>query len=316
MTKLSPGERRVRTIRTRGGNRKHRALRLDAGSFSWASENVARKVRILDVVYNPANAEFVRTKTLTKNAIVTIDAVPFNNWYFRHYGVKLTPAGSSKESGKGSKKGRRPELNKADQKRAELKRAEQRKSDQKKAEQKKADQKKAVLKKESEKKKEEKKDKPKAEGEKAKPDQKDKKESEKKKDAGKKDSEKKTKEVAKKDSAKKEVAKKASKDKEASKNEKGAKEDKTDSKKKITKSKDSHKKKQKKPLRVKKWKKRAAKKGTLDPNLQAQFESGLGRLFACIASQPGQVGRADGYILEGEELEFYIKKMEKKKKKK
>jgi len=39
-----------------------------------------------------------------------------------------------------------------------------------------------------------------------------------------------------------------------------------------------------------------------------------GRVFACITSRPGQSGRADGYILEGKELEFYIKRMEKKKK--
>ena len=39
------------------------------------------------------------------------------------------------------------------------------------------------------------------------------------------------------------------------------------------------------------------------------------RLYAVIASRPGQVGRADGYILEGTELEFYLKKMDKKKKK-
>ena len=37
-----------------------------------------------------------------------------------------------------------------------------------------------------------------------------------------------------------------------------------------------------------------------------------GRLYACITSRPGQTGRADGYLLEGKELEFYIKKMEKK----
>jgi len=37
-----------------------------------------------------------------------------------------------------------------------------------------------------------------------------------------------------------------------------------------------------------------------------------GRLYACITSRPGQSGRADGYLLEGKELEFYIKKMEKK----
>lgn len=50
----------------------------------------------------------------------------------------------------------------------------------------------------------------------------------------------------------------------------------------------------------------------IDPNVVEQFTAG--RLLACIASRPGQSGRADGYILEGKELEFYIKKMEKKKK--
>lgn len=49
----------------------------------------------------------------------------------------------------------------------------------------------------------------------------------------------------------------------------------------------------------------------LDSHLEDQFASG--RLLACIASRPGQCGRADGYILEGKELEFYQKKIQKKK---
>jgi len=49
----------------------------------------------------------------------------------------------------------------------------------------------------------------------------------------------------------------------------------------------------------------------LDPALEEQFVSG--RLLACIASRPGQSGRCDGYILEGKELEFYSKKLSKKK---
>jgi len=36
-------------------------------------------------------------------------------------------------------------------------------------------------------------------------------------------------------------------------------------------------------------------------------------LLACISSRPGQCGRADGYVLEGKELEFYQRKMQKKK---
>jgi len=37
--------------------------------------------------------------------------------------------------------------------------------------------------------------------------------------------------------------------------------------------------------------------------------------FACISSRPGQCGRADGYILEGEELAFYKRQLAQKKSK-
>lgn len=52
----------------------------------------------------------------------------------------------------------------------------------------------------------------------------------------------------------------------------------------------------------------------LDPHLEEQFHAG--KLYASISSRPGQSGRADGYILEGKELEFYLKKLQKKKEKK
>ncbi|XP_077227757.1 small ribosomal subunit protein eS8-like isoform X3 [Tasmannia lanceolata] len=68
-TKLS-SNKTVRRIRTRGGNAKWRALRLDTGNYSWGSEAVTRKTRILDVVYNASNNELVRTQTLVKSAIV------------------------------------------------------------------------------------------------------------------------------------------------------------------------------------------------------------------------------------------------------
>ena len=50
----------------------------------------------------------------------------------------------------------------------------------------------------------------------------------------------------------------------------------------------------------------------IDPNVNSQFDTG--RLFACISSRPGQCGRCDGFILEGKELEFYVKRMARKKK--
>ena len=58
---LQLGSSRVHKVRTRGGNFKQRALRLDTGNFAWASEGVARKTRIADVVYNASNNELVRT---------------------------------------------------------------------------------------------------------------------------------------------------------------------------------------------------------------------------------------------------------------
>ena len=48
---------------------------------------------------------------------------------------------------------------------------------------------------------------------------------------------------------------------------------------------------------------RFAARGKVEPALERQFEAS--RLYAVIASRPGQSGRCDGYILEGEELAFY-----------
>ncbi|EYU33690.1 hypothetical protein ABFS82_08G170700 [Erythranthe guttata] len=88
-TKLS-SNKTVRRVRVRGGNVKWRALRLDTGNFSWGSEAVTRKTRILDVVYNASNNELVRTKTLVKSAIIQVDAAPFKQWYLQHYGVDIS----------------------------------------------------------------------------------------------------------------------------------------------------------------------------------------------------------------------------------
>merc|ERR1712226_1272373 len=132
-------------------------------------------VRILDVVYNATSNELVRTKTLTKNTIVQIDAQPFKQWYLKKYGVEL---GKKKVSGA----------------------------------------------------------------------------------------------------------------KEIKKEEGDVK---------------------KSPHVVAKLAARAAKQ-KLDSALEDQFQGG--RLLAAIASRPGQCGRCDGYVLEGEELHFYKRKLEKKKK--
>ncbi|VAH31551.1 unnamed protein product [Triticum turgidum subsp. durum] len=168
-TKLS-SNKTVRRVRVRGGNVKWRALRLDTGNFSWGSEAVTRKTRLLDVVYNSSNNELVRTQTLVKNAIVQVDAAPFKQWYLTHYGVEI-----------GRKK-------------------------------------KAAA------------------------------------------------------AATEEAKKSNNVQRKLEKRQQGR---------------------------------------TLDSHIEEQFSGG--RLLACISSRPGQCGRADGYILEGKELEFYMRKLQKKK---
>ncbi|TYH30435.1 hypothetical protein ES288_A01G095100v1 [Gossypium darwinii] len=166
-TKLS-SNKTVRRIRVRGGNVKWRALRLDTGNYSWGSEAVTRKTRILDVVYNASNNELLML-------------LPFKQWYLQHYGVDLgrkkkTPAAATKKEGE--------------------------------------------------------------EGE--------------------------------------TVAEEAKKSNHV----------------------------------LRKLEKRQQNR-KLDPHIEDQFSSG--RLLACISSRPGQCGRADGYILEGKELEFYMKKIQRRK---
>merc|ERR1712178_637494 len=83
MTKLM--EKRIRLIRTRGGNVKHRALRLNMGNFNWGSHQITKKTKIINVVYNPVSNELVRTNTLTKGTICYIDATPFVKYVHSHY---------------------------------------------------------------------------------------------------------------------------------------------------------------------------------------------------------------------------------------
>ena len=54
--------KRIHAIRTRGGNTKYRALRLRLvhGNFTWASENVTIKTRLIGVMRNPRFATPLR----------------------------------------------------------------------------------------------------------------------------------------------------------------------------------------------------------------------------------------------------------------
>ncbi|OIT36816.1 40s ribosomal protein s8 [Nicotiana attenuata] len=177
-TKLVPNAKTVRRIRVRGGNVKWRALRLDTGNYSWGSEAITRKTRLLDVVYNASNNELVRTQTLVKSAIVQVDAAPFKQWYLQHYGVDI---GRKKKTAASKKEVEEAEAVPEEKKSNHVQRKLQKRQQDRK----------------------------------------------------------------------------------------------------------------------------------IDPHIEEQFASG--RLLAAISSRPGQCGRADGYILEGKELEFYMKKLQKKK---
>ncbi|KRH92202.1 40S ribosomal protein S8 [Pseudoloma neurophilia] len=75
-TKIGPVK--IKSVRTRGGNLKRRALRSNIGSFSIKSKNETKQCNILQVMYHPTNNELMRTNTLTKSAIVKIDTTPFS----------------------------------------------------------------------------------------------------------------------------------------------------------------------------------------------------------------------------------------------
>ncbi len=93
-TKL--GARKLIYVKGRGGNFKARALRTDVGNFTWASQAMHKKTRVIDVLYNATNRELVKTKTLVKNTIVSIDANPFKAYFLQHFGVEL---GKKKDDG-------------------------------------------------------------------------------------------------------------------------------------------------------------------------------------------------------------------------
>jgi len=193
MTKLAT-PKRIRVVRCKNGFLKYRALRLDVGNFSWPSEGVTRKTRLLDVVYNASNNELERTKTLVKNSIVQIDGTPFKQWFENNYGMIIgrKKGGPIRKEDEGKESGATPAAAAAAAASASGAAA-------------------SVA----------------AEGDKKK--------------------------------------------------------------------------------KEKKTKEKAHKTVTLDPKLDEQFSAG--RLYACVSSRPGQCGRCDGYILEGKELEFYVRKM-------
>jgi len=64
------GEEKRKKYRTKGGGVKIKAFSAEFANVFNPKTKITRKVKILDVVDNPANPHFVRRKILTKGAII------------------------------------------------------------------------------------------------------------------------------------------------------------------------------------------------------------------------------------------------------
>lgn len=71
---------------------------------------------MIGVVYHPSNNELVRTNTLTKSAVVQIDAAPFRQWFEAHYGQSL---GRRRQAKAGEKEEDKKKSNSVQKKQAE-----------------------------------------------------------------------------------------------------------------------------------------------------------------------------------------------------
>ena len=78
LTKLS-SKNTVKPIRTRGGNTKQRALRLQTGNFAIKAFAKSFSSEIKAVIYHPSNNELVRMNMLTKSTIVKVDPTAFKS---------------------------------------------------------------------------------------------------------------------------------------------------------------------------------------------------------------------------------------------
>jgi len=282
------GEKKITRIRVRGGNFKFRGLRLDHGNYSWAGEAVTRKTRILKVVYNSTNNELVRTNTLVKGSIIQIDSTPFKAWYLQYYNIDL----SNKQ---------------------EIAAAVALPKDLKDAPTKKIEKSQGKKEEKGQAKKEQKVQAPKEEKGLAKKEQKVQAPKEDKGTAKKEEPKAKAKPEEKPESAKKEkTAPETKKSGQVKKEQPKPKSTTTSAKGKPKIQEDTLDRKEISKKAVQKFAKRNSKR-LLEPALADQYKTG--RLYAKITSRPGQSGRCDGYILEGEELAFYLKKINLKKKK-
>ena len=63
-------ERKLKIVRTRGGNRKYRLLKTTLANVLDKKTNKYEKLKVVSVVENPANRHFVRRNIITKGTII------------------------------------------------------------------------------------------------------------------------------------------------------------------------------------------------------------------------------------------------------
>ncbi|MHA1865440.1 MAG: 30S ribosomal protein S8e [Candidatus Heimdallarchaeaceae archaeon] len=64
------GKRKLKIIRTRGGNVKQRLLRDSYANIFDPEEKISKKVKITNVLENRANREYARRRIITKGCII------------------------------------------------------------------------------------------------------------------------------------------------------------------------------------------------------------------------------------------------------
>ncbi|HLC59056.1 MAG TPA: 30S ribosomal protein S8e [archaeon] len=69
-THTKMGKDKIITVRMKGGSEKLRALSVEFANVFDNKTKTAKKVKILDVVENPANPQLVRSKIITKGAVI------------------------------------------------------------------------------------------------------------------------------------------------------------------------------------------------------------------------------------------------------
>jgi small subunit ribosomal protein S8e len=68
MTRI--GAEKKKTVRTKGGSYKVKTFSTEFANVLDRNTNQIKRVKILDIVSNPANSDFVRMKVITKGAII------------------------------------------------------------------------------------------------------------------------------------------------------------------------------------------------------------------------------------------------------